>query len=198
MTNQSNHQVVDFYPTVIDIYTTVTDLYTTADVKQVREQLYKEQQGRCAMTKQAVLLKDCHLDHRHDSKQYVRATLYKQSNMALGKIENLWTRYLAYWYKGDLKQFLRQTADYLEATESQPPRWRHTGWQNKLKTLYNSLKEQDKEKVLCLLNERSKALYEPSSNGKERKEKFSRLVLDRSLGFDVILRCINEVKNKTS
>lgn len=196
MTKQTNHSVTDLYPTV-------TDLYTTADVKQVREQLYKEQQGRCAMTKQAVLLKDCHLDHRHDNKQYVRATLYKQSNMALGKIENLWTRYLAYWYKGDLKQFLRQTADYLEATESQPPRWRHTGWQNKLKTLYNSLKEQDKEKVLCLLNEHSKALherrdgvYEPSSNGKERKEKFSKLVLDRSLGFDVILRCINEVKNK--
>ena len=61
----------------------------------------------------------------------------------------------------------------------------------KARTAYNTLKEQDKEKVLAKLCERSKTLYEPSVNGKERKQKFDRLLLDRSLGFSVILGAIN-------
>ena len=169
----------------------VTDLYSTSDIKQVREQLIKEQQGSCAMTGYKASPKDFHLDHKHDQQQHVRAALYKQANMALGKVENLWTRYLSYWYEGNLQQFLRQTADYLDKTEKQHPRWRHTGWMQKARTAYNTLKEQDKEKVLAKLCERSKTLYEPSVNGKERKQKFDRLLLDRSLGFSVILGAIN-------
>ena len=176
----------------------VTDLYSTSDIKQVREQLIKEQQGLCAMTGYKSSPKDFHLDHRHDQQQHVRAALYKQANMALGKVENLWTRYLSYWYEGNLQQFLRQTADYLDKTEKQHPRWRHTGWMQKARTAYNALKEQDKEKVLLTLSKSLGEVLEPSSNGKERKKKFDKLVLDRRLGFDVILRCINEVKNKAS
>lgn len=165
------------------------DLYTTADTKRVRELLYKEQAGLCKLSKVAVALKDCHLDHKHDDQQLVRGVLYKQSNMGLGKLEGLWTRYLAYWYPGTLSEFLRASADYLEQSEEQPDtRFRHNHWMKKLKTKFNALNAKQMDEVLISLGSSK------GNNATSRKQLFSKLVLDRSLGYDTILSAINKAK----
>ena len=72
-------------------------LYTTKDVQKVREQLYREQEGIDPITKLPIPDKQKVLDHGH-SNHYVRAVLHRQTNAVLGKIENLWTRYLSWWF----------------------------------------------------------------------------------------------------
>lgn len=154
------------------------ELYTAADVKRVKELLYKEQQGLCALSKQEFGIKDFHTDHSHDDTQLVRAVLYKQSNMALGKIEGLWTRYLKYWYNGSLSDFLRQSADYLERPVD--TRFRHPGWLGRVSTDFNKLKESSKDRVLL-------ALGQPKgSNAKQRKELFRKAILTRQFGYEML------------
>jgi hypothetical protein len=163
------------------------DLYTAADVKKVKELLYEEQQGKCALTFTDVALKDCHTDHAHDSEQLVRGALYKQSNMGLGKLEGLWTRYLAYWYPGTLSEFLRQAADYLEREPD--TRWRHSGWIKRCTTEFNKLKEPSKDSVLIALDQPK------GSNSKQRKELFRKAVLTRKHGYDKIRNLIERQKS---
>lgn len=151
------------------------DLYTSKDVSEVKKALYAEQGGKCALSGVAVELKDCHTDHSHDDEQFVRGVLYKQSNMGLGKIEGLWTRYLKYWYPHSLPTFLRQAADYLE--RSKDTRYRHTGWQKKIQTLFNTLKEKQKDNVLISLG------YEKQPNSAARKTCFRKAVLSRKYGY---------------
>lgn len=164
-----------------------TDLYTAADVKRVKTLLHEEQQGRCALSGVAVALSDCHTDHAHDDEQLVRGALYKQSNMALGKLEGLWTRYLAYWYPGTLPDFLRQAADYLERPKD--TRFRHVGWIKKINTEFNKLKESSKDAVL-------QSLCQPKgSNAKQRKELFRKSVLSRQFGYEFLKQLVKEKAN---
>ena len=109
---------------------TTQDLYTPEDIRKVRQILLKEQQNKCLLTGLPITLSDSHTDHAHDSEQLVRGALHRHANMTLGKLENLWTRYLAFWYPHDLPTFLRQAADYLERKKD--TRFRHSGWQKKL------------------------------------------------------------------
>lgn len=157
------------------------DLYTTEDVKQVRTKLYKEQQNKCKLTGIEVDFKDTHLDHKHDSEQLVRGVLHRQSNMCLGKLESLWTRYLSYWYPHTLEDFLRASADYLEASKQAPDtRYRHPGWLRSIKTSFNRLNAKQMDAVL-------QSLGKPAGkNLAERKKIFSSLVLDRKLGYNAI------------
>ena len=165
----------------------ITDLYTAADVKKVKALLYDEQGGKCALSGVAVKLSDCHTDHAHDEEQLVRGTLYKQSNMGLGKLEGLWTRYLAYWYPGTLSDFLRQAAEYLERPKD--TRFRHNGWIKKIGTEFNKLKEPSKDAVL-------QALGQPKgSNAKQRKELFRKSVLSRQFGYEFLKDLIKEKSN---
>lgn len=167
------------------------DLYSAEDVKRVKHLLYKEQQGKCALSGVAVDIKDVHTDHRHDSEQLVRGALHKQANMALGKLEGLWTRYLSYWYPSTLPEFLKASAGYLERSEATPDtRFRHTGWIKVCKTKFNKLSAKQMDKVLVELG---------STHGKnlaERKAKFAKIVLDRSLGYDAIRAVINKQKEE--
>ena len=166
------------------------DLYTTLDVKKVKEILYKEQQGKCAMTGIAFPIKDFHTDHAHDDEQLVRAALYKQSNMALGKLEGLWTRYLAYWYPHTLPEFLRQAAAYLERSNRTPEtRWRHPGWQKKLTVLFNRLPAVKQNLVLKLLCDKQ------GTNPAARKKLWSTIVKDRTLGYNTILKTLKGANN---
>jgi hypothetical protein len=118
------------------------------------------------------------LDHSHDDNQYVRSVLHRQSNAALGKIENLYTRYLKYWYPYDLPTFLRQCADYLEREECKE--YRHPGWIKKLGTLFNSLGESQKKNVLI------KVGLDQGKNSVERKKLFKDLVLTKKHSYDTL------------
>lgn len=166
----------------------VKDLYNAADVKKVKEILLKEQNGKCAISKQAFPSTDFHTDHKHDDEQFVRAALYKQSNMMLGKIENLYIRYLAFWYKGTLPEFLRQCADYIEDTDRQIPRWRHPGWLAKAKTKFNKLNVLQQNFVLTELESKT------GKNLTERKKLFAKAIMRRDLGYNTISEILNKAK----
>lgn len=159
------------------------DLYTTKDVQQVREQLLGEQDGYDVLTLSKVLPKQSCLDHNHNT-LLVRGVLNRQSNAALGKLEGVYTRYLSYWYEGTLSTFLRQAANYLERPDDS--RWRHPHFLKKLKSTFNKLPEGEKSKVIKDLG------YEDGKNGKSRKEIFSKIILDRSLGYEIINNKLKE------
>jgi hypothetical protein len=167
--------------------TKTTDLYTTKDVQQVREQLLLEQDGYDVLTLSKVLPKQACLDHNHNT-LLVRGVLNRQSNAALGKLEGVYTRYLSYWYEGTLSTFLRQAANYLERPDD--TRWRHPHFLKKLKTSFNKLPEGEKSKVIKDLG------YEDGKNGKSRKEIFSKIVLDRSLGYEIINNRLKGLTNE--
>lgn len=151
------------------------DLYTSKDVSEVKRLLYNQQQGKCALSGVNVDIKDCHTDHSHDDEQFVRGVLYKQSNMGLGKLEGLWTRYLKYWYPHDLPTFLRQAAAYLE--RSKDTRYRHPGWTTRLQTMFNTLKEKQKDSVLVQLG------FHKQLNGLARKKVFRKAILSRKFNY---------------
>jgi len=167
----------------------IEDLYTVKDVQRVRELLLKEQHNLDLITHLLIPPKQACLDHRHDSEQLVRGVLHRQSNAVLGKLEGVWTRYLSYWYPHDLPTFLRQSADYLEDTERNPDkRYRHPNWIKKVKTFYNSLNAKQQNQVLAKLNSPE------GSNPAKRKELFSKVILQRELGYDKIQSVIQQVK----
>lgn len=157
-------------------------LYTVTDVKKVREQVLSEQAGCDALTGLIIPSGQAVLDHNHKTLK-VRACIHRQVNAALGKIENIWTRYLAHWYPGTLSDFLRQAANYLE--EDDDSRWYHPHWMKKIQTRFNCLKESQKNEILEVLQCKS------CSNMKERREEFRKVVLDRNFGYDH-LACIVE------
>lgn len=161
-------------------------LYTTTDVKKVRMQLHKEQDGRCLLTMEPLDERQAVLDHCHKT-QFVRGVLHRQANATLGKLEGLWTRYLSYWYPGTLPSFLRQAAAYLE--RDRDSRWYHPGWIKKASTLFNALSETQKSYVLSKMQLQG-------SNSKERKELFRKAILTRSYDFDTIQLWINEAKEQ--
>ena len=165
------------------------DLYTAKDVAAVRQILYDEQLGKCALSNKQFNIRDCHTDHLHNEQQLVRGVLYKQSNMLLGKLENLSVRYLKHWYPEGLPSFLRQAADYIERTEKQPDtRYRHPGWIKRVKVLFNKLNAEQQNNCLVKLG------YNRGSNPKQRKDTFAKATMNRELGFEVIMQVINEVK----
>jgi hypothetical protein len=164
--------------------TPTIDLYTPTDVKKVREQLLIEQDGLCAITGLEIPPKQACLDHSHQT-QKVRAVAHRQSNAALGKLENIATRYLSYWYPGKLSDFLRQCAAYLE--NSNEDRWYHPGWIKRVKADFNKLNETQKKSVLSKLGQPE------GNNTKERKELFGKVVLDRGLGFEKISSAIKSL-----
>lgn len=160
-------------------------LYTTKEVAEVREKLLKQQKGVDPITGLDIPKGKAVLDHCHDT-QYVRGVLNSPSNVALGKIENLWARYLGWWYTGTLPEFLRGCADYLDA--KQPEEYIHPQFIQKLQSQFNSLKEGDKKKVLRMLGQ------EEGSNGAERKKLFRKGVLKRDKTYFEILDLINKLK----
>jgi len=164
------------------------DLYTVKDVQRIRELLFKEQNGLDLLTGLPIPENSRVLDHNHNDEQLVRGVLHRFCNTTLGKIEGLYSRYLSFWYKDDLQTFLRKTADYLDL--EQDTRYRHPNFQKKLKVFFNKLNALQQNKVLVKLGGTE------GSNPAKRKEIFGKLVLDRSLGYEVILSAINQVKGE--
>lgn len=160
------------------------DLYATKDIQRIRELLLKEQQGLDLLTGLPIPNRQAVTDHKHDDEQLVRGILHRQCNAVLGKVENLWVRYLSYWYPNDLQTFLRQTADYLDREPD--TRYRHPNYQKKLKTWYNALTARQQNDVLIKMG------ASEGANAAKRKELFSKVILDRKNSFvtirDVILQ----------
>lgn len=156
-------------------------LYTTKDVQKVREHLYEEQGGVDPITRLIIPEKQKVLDHDH-STQYVRAVLHRQTNAVLGKIENLWTRYLSYWYTGTLSDFLRGCADYIE--KEHPQNYLHPSFIKKLQTNFNKLNEKQKQLVLLSFGENA------GSNATQRKALFKKFILKRTHSMEDILQTI--------
>lgn len=161
-------------------------LYTASEVKTVRLALLKEQQGLDALTGLPLDIKDSVCDHDHKT-QYVRGILHRQSNALLGKIENLYNRYLSWWYNGSLADFLRQAANYLD--RKHPTEYVHPGWLKRVQVDFKKLNAAQQSIVLEKLG--SKA----GSNGVERLKLFKAKTLDRSFGYDTIANIINSVKD---
>jgi len=162
-------------------------LYTPKDVQKVREQLLKEQKGCDKLTGLKIPPKQAVTDHNHQT-QFVRGVLHRQSNVVLGKIENLWTRYLSYWYEGTLADFLRQAADYIEKPDD--TRFVHPGWLKKSQTMFNSLSEGSKKAVLGSLGQTQ------GGNGSERKILFKKALMTRQFTFEEVQKLIQTEKEK--
>ena len=160
-------------------------LYTTKDVQKVREQLYKEQGGIDPITGLTIPEKQKVLDHDH-SNHYVRAVLHRQTNAVLGKIENLWTRYLSYWYTGTLSEFLRGCADYIE--KEHPKEYLHPAFIKSLQVQFNKLNEKQKQNVLSYFGE------ERGCNSSQRKLYFKKFILKRTHSMNEILDVIKKEK----
>ena len=160
------------------------DLYTTKDIAAVRALLTKEQNGVSKLT--GLPLDSAVLDHKHDIEQFVRAVINSKENVALGAIENLYVRYVKYWFNGTYSDFLRQVAIYLEEPEDK--RFRHNGWMSKVKVEFNKLSEGNKDKVLIELGQKV------GKNQAERKKLFSKVILNKELGYNKILGTIKKSK----
>lgn len=140
-------------------------LISTKDVAEVRKKIYDEQSGIDKLTGLPLEYKQAVCDHNH-STMYVRGVLHRQTNAVLGKIENLWKRYLAWWYSGTLSEFLRRCADYIESEDDH--RYLHPQWVKSTVTKFRSLNEEMKKHVL-------KGMAKPEgANSKERIETFTK------------------------
>lgn len=175
------------------LHNTTEDLYTASDIKRVREFLLAEQNNKCAAL--GIPIKPDRtpvLDHRHDDEQLVRGVLEREVNAFTGVIENAHKRYLRYWLPTPLPDVLRSVASYLERSEGIPDRrFRHNHWIKKLQTKFNALSSKQQDRVLLQLGPG------PGKNLEDRKAKFAKVVLDRSLGYDTISQVIKSTKERS-
>lgn len=166
--------------------TETLDLYTTKDVADVRTLLIKEQNGLSAMT--SLPLTRAVLDHCHskENNQLVRAVINSNENVALGRLEGLYGRYVGYWYEGSYPEFLRLAASYIDSGVDS--RFRHPMWIKKINTSFNALSEGKKDAVLLEMNR------PVGKNAAERKKYFNDVILKRELGYTAVLAVIKKFK----
>lgn len=160
-------------------------LYTPKDVQKARDALFEEQCGVDPITGLIIPAKQQVLDHDHKT-QYVRAVLHRQSNAVLGKIENMWTRYLSWWFSGTLPEFLRGCADYLE--KEHPQDYVHPSFIKHLTVQFNKLSEGQKKNVLSHFNS------EVGANGTQRKVLFKKVIMRKEHSMRDILEVIEKEK----
>lgn len=159
-------------------------LYNTNNVKTVREKILKEQDGKDLLTGLEIPSGQAVLDHNHKT-QYVRGVLHRQTNAVLGKIENLWTRYLAYWYEDTLANFLRKCADYLERNDD--IRYVHPGWLKRVTTDFKKLNVQKQRYVLENMH-----VTEVPSNAISRIKSFQSRLKTKKYSYEQVKKLIGE------
>jgi len=160
------------------------DLFTAKDIADIRSLLTKEQNSASAMT--GLPLTNACLDHLHDDEQLVRAVINSKENVALGRIEGLYARYVGYWYEGTYPEFLRLIADYIERGVDR--RYRHNGWLAKVTTKFCALKESSKDSVLIELGSTC------GKNALERKKNFSKALMTRKFSYNQIMDLIKKFR----
>ena len=157
----------------------------TNEIKEFRDEQVKKQKGIDPILGIEFPKGSICQDHDHFS-QHCRAALHLQSNSFEGKVVNAYTRCLKWLTDVPLPTILRNLADYLEVDYSNNPY--HPNWSKQVKTMFNALNASQQNKVLELLGS------ETGSNPAKRKELFSKLVLTRSIGYEIISNVINTVK----
>lgn len=160
-------------------------LYTASDVKEVRRVLLKQQSGLDALTGLPIPSGQEVCDHCHTT-QLVRGILHRQTNVILGKLENLWVRHLAWWYNGTLSEFLRKAADYLD--RDQPREFYHPGWIKRAQIDFNKLKVQQKDQVLTSLGSPL------CKNDDLRKKEFKNKILTKTFDYTTIQALLQQTK----
>lgn len=164
----------------------IKSLRTSADVKTVRESLLKEQTNLDMITSLPIENGKAVLDHNHDT-HLVRAVLHRQTNAALGKIENLHKRYLAYWCDLPLPEFLRLCAKYLELNHKHP--YYHPGWIREIKSKFNKLNaEKQKEFLLHYGYHR-----DSTQNSEARKKALTKIVKVKD--YEELISSIRKYEN---
>lgn len=155
-------------------------LYTATEVKAYKEKLIKEQNGIDPILKEP-FKETVATDHCHDT-QHVRAALNRNVNAFEGLCSNAYKRCLKWLTDVPLPTILRNLADYYEQDYTHHPY--HPGWIKSVKSKFLKLKAAQQDEVLVALGSQK------GNNLKDRKEKFAKIVLDRSLGYDKILACL--------
>lgn len=163
-----------------------TDLYTAKEIAAVRALLSKEQNGLSAMT--GLPLSSPVTDHCHSAEnhQLVRAVINSKENVALGRIEGLYARYVGYWYEGTYPEFLRLVADYIERGVDR--RYRHSMWIAKINTLFFSLPTAKQDELLVKLGQPR------GKNQKERKKYLQKAILSKNFGYTALRQMIESTK----
>lgn len=160
-------------------------LYNTKEVAETRKKLYAEQNGIDKLTGLPLEYKDSVTDHDHKT-QYVRGIIHRQVNAVVGKVENMYIRYIKWWCTMPLPELLRKIADYLELPQDK--RYVHPSWLKACQSKFNALDEKSKSAVL-----KDMALHD-GKNGKERKEIFRKGLLSRRYTLTQIEGILNAYK----
>lgn len=164
----------------------IKSLYSPSEVKQVRQDILSNQSGLDALTGLPIPTGNDVLDHDHQS-QMVRGVLHRQTNIALGRIENMFIRDLRWWYPGTLSDFLKDCSVYLS---SEPLMYYHPGWIKRVQTDFNSLTAKQKELALDALGYCGNL-----PNDLKRKAKFKEILLTKLYDYPTIKSVIHEAKS---
>lgn len=179
-------------------------LYNSKDVAAVRLKLYGEQGAKDDLTALELDYKDAVLDHNHRT-QFVRGVLHRQVNAALGKIENIWDRYLKSWYKGTLSDFLHEASYYIDQPDD--TRFVHPQWLKKSKTEFNKLNSAQKSYVLYEMSvvaisrgftSKCTSDKKPRLNDTLRRKQFASLLMSRKFTYKEVLQIIKDSKDETN
>lgn len=158
-------------------------LYNTKDVSEARAKLLKEQNGLDALTKLPLDPKDTVLDHNHDT-DTVRGAIHRQANAALGKIENLYKRYLSYWYPGTFRDFLEKAADYIDRDGSHVnPTTYHPSWIKRAQRTFMKQPALTQNEILIKMGIQKGSL---PRNLEGRKKAFRSILLKNRIGYDTM------------
>ena len=159
-------------------------LYTQAEIKALREKMVKEQGGIDPILNEPSK-EPFVLDHNHSS-QHCRAALGRNSNAFEGLVTNAYKRCLSWLTDKPLPEILRNLALYLERDYTGNPY--HPSWSKFVKARFNRLNSKEMKSVLEGLGRQD------GKNLTERKKIFQEIVLDRKLGYEIIISAINKVK----
>ena len=163
-----------------------TELYNSKEVAEIRKKLYNEQEGKDALTGLTLDYSQAVCDHDHKT-QYVRGIIHRQVNAVVGKVENMYIRYIKWWCTMPLPELLRKIADYLELPQDK--RYVHPNWLKTCQSRFNALDEKQKASVL-----KDMALPD-GKNGKERKEEFRKGILSRRYTLTQIENILRKEKD---
>ena len=152
------------------------DLYTPADIKRVRDEMVKSQNGIDPILNEPFKEPPA-LDHDHTS-QHVRAALNRNTNAFEGLVTNAHKRCLQWLTDKPLPDILRNLASYLERDYSTNPR--HPAWIKRVTTDFNKLKAQQQINVLQRMQ------VTAGGSAAVRKEQFVKALKTKAYGFDII------------
>jgi hypothetical protein len=161
-----------------------SSLHTPNDVKEYRQKLLAQQDGVDALTGLPLEEKGAVLDHNHET-EVVRGVIDRQVNAALGKIENIWRRYLSTWYPGKLTDFLEQAKVYIDSDGfMQTHQVYHPNWIKRCVRDFKKLSSMYQQMVLKEMNEDTD--FAMPSNAEGRVKLFRATILKKRMPFALV------------